>query len=252
MWLRTDGAGYQERLIRLANDPLLCPGNLARFGVIGFVCGAARSPELMAQVGRLKEWAWQEQQDGSACAELPFVSQMAAAAKADHRFRYVVTRRPLEGALGVMDDQISERPGQPAREVHAYLTNIPAPGEADAALAPMSAREIVAWAHDRCGRGEKVDAVLKNDMAAGLMASGRVGANGVWLEMAALALNLTTLLRRAALGEGWLWRRMKSLRAALLLTFARVSNHAGRIRVRVHTPLILNARARLAAIPPPA
>lgn len=116
----------------------------------------------------------------------------------------------------------------------------------------MSARETVAWAHDRCGRDEEVHAVLKNDMAAGLMPSGRIGTNGLWLEMAALALNPTALLRRAALGGGWLWRRMKSLRAALLLTFTRVSNHAGRIRVRVHTPLILEAQAWLVAIPPPA
>lgn len=66
----------------------------------------------------------------------------------------------------------------------------------------MSAREIVAWAHDRCGRGEEVHAVLKNDMAAGLMPWGRIGANGVWLEMAALALNLTAPLRRARGGCG--------------------------------------------------
>ena len=67
-------------------------------------------------------------------------------------------------------------------------------------MAPMSACEIVAWAHDRCGRGEEVHAVLKNDMVAGLMPSGRIGANGVRLEMAALALNLTALLRRAGRG----------------------------------------------------
>ncbi|MDE0241444.1 MAG: hypothetical protein OXQ84_14845 [bacterium] len=53
--------------------------------------------------------------------------------------------------------------------------------------------------------------------------------------MSTLALILTALLRRAAPGDGWLWRRMKSLRAALLLTFARVSIHASRIRVWVHT-----------------
>lgn len=254
VWLRTDGAGYQDALVRLANDPSSRSGDLDRFGVIGFVCGAQRSPALMAQVDRLAGSAWQEQADGTACAELPFVSKMAVAAKRHHRFRYVVSRRPLEGTLGVLDDQIPARQGQPAFEVHALLTNIPSPDDAepDDALAPMTAGEIVAWAHDRCGRGEEVHAVLKNDMAAGLLPSGRIGANGVWLEMAALALNLTALLRRAALGEGWLWRRMKSLRAALLLTCARISRHAGRIRVRVHTPLILEAQARLAAIPPPA
>ncbi len=116
----------------------------------------------------------------------------------------------------------------------------------------MTAGEIVAWAHDRCGRGEEVHAVLKNDMAAGLLSSGRIGANGVWLEMAALALNLTALLRGTALRQRRLWQRIGSLRAALLLTCARISRHAGCIRVRVHTPLTLEAHARLAAIPPPA
>ena len=38
-----------------------------------------------------------------------FVSAMAAAAKTDHVFRYVVVRRPLEVTLGVMDDQLPAR-----------------------------------------------------------------------------------------------------------------------------------------------
>ena len=38
----------------------------------------------------------------------------------------------------------------------------------------------------------------------------------------------------------------------MLLTLARISTHASQIRVRVQTPLILEAHARLAAIPPPA
>ena len=254
VWLRTDGAGYQDALIRLANDPSSRPGTLDRFGVIGFVCSATRSPALMAEVDRLDESAWQQQPDGSACAELPFVSAMAAAAKTDHVFRYVVVRRPLEGTLGIMDDQLPARDGEPAREIHAYLTNIPAPddGQAGSGHVPMTARAIVDWARDRCGRGEEVHAVLKSDMAAGILPSGRIGANGVWLDMAALAMNLTALLRRSALGENWLWRRMKSLRASILLTLAQISTHAGRIRVRVHTPLILEAHARLVAIPPPA
>ena len=37
-----------------------------------------------------------------------------------------------------------------------------------------------------------------------------------------------------------------------LLTFARTSGHAGRLRVRVRIPLIVEVQARPAAIPPPA
>ena len=72
-----------------------------------------RSPTLMAEGNRLDERAWQEKPDGSVCAELPLVSETAAAAKADHVFRYVVVRRPLEGVLGVMGDQLPARDAEP-------------------------------------------------------------------------------------------------------------------------------------------
>ena len=110
----------------------------------------------------------------------------------------------------------------------------------------MTAREIVDWARDK-----EVHAVLKIDMAAGILPSGRIGVNGVRLELAGLAMNLTALLRRSALGERWFWRRVKSLRGGILLTLAQISTHAGQILARVHTRLILEAHARLAAIPPP-
>ena len=141
------------------------------------VSGINSSPTCSISFNRLDESAWQEQPDGSACAELPFVSAMAAAAKTDHVFRYVVVRRPLEGTLGVMDDQLPARDGEPAREIHAYLTNIPAPddGQAGSGHEPMTARAIIDWARDRCGRGEEVHAVLKRDMAAGILPSGRIG-----------------------------------------------------------------------------
>ena len=115
----------------------------------------------------------------------------------------------------------------------------------------MTAREIVDWAREHCGRGEEVHAVLKSDMAAGILPSGRIDANSVQLEMAGLAMNLTALLCRSALGERWFWRRVKCLRGGILLTLAQISTHAGQFLARIHTRLILEAYARLSAIPPP-
>ena len=44
-------------------------------------------------------------------------------------------------------------------------------------LKTMETSEVVAASHNRCGHGEEVHAVLKSDLAAGMMPSGRSGAN---------------------------------------------------------------------------
>jgi len=47
------------------------------------------------------------------------------------------------------------------------------PAEKANGLKTMDAREVVAAAHERCGHGEEVHAVLKSDLAAGMMPSVR-------------------------------------------------------------------------------
>ena len=54
----------------------------------------------------------------------------------------------------------------------------------------METAEVVAAAHERCVHGEEVHAVLKSDLAAGMMPSGRFGANAAWLWLSALALRV--------------------------------------------------------------
>ena len=56
--LRTDAAGYQDKVIRACNDPALRGEETQRFGTIGLNCGAARSERLMAEVARLPNGAW--------------------------------------------------------------------------------------------------------------------------------------------------------------------------------------------------
>ena len=81
------------------------------------------------------------------------------------------------------------------------MTNFLAPdairAEKTNGLKVMDAAEVVAAAHERCGRGEEVHAVLKSDLAAGIMPSGRFGANAAWLWLAALAMNAMALGRGA-------------------------------------------------------
>ena len=264
--LRTDGAGYQENVIRACNNPAFRPEVTRRFGTIGLICGAARSEQLMTEVARLGEDAWRPMKGPAAadrgqleCAELPYVSNGSRRARPEHVIRYVVTRRAIPGGLGLLEGELPAAGGRPAYAIRAYMTNFPAPDsprmEKTNGLKTMDAGEVVAAAHDRCGHGEGVHAVLKSDLAAGMMPSGRFGANAAWLWLSALALNAMALVRRAAYGQEWRWVRMKRIRAVWIHLFARVVRHGRQVTVVLGGAgaHLMAARRRMnLAMPPPA
>ena len=271
--LRTDGAGYQEDVIRACNDPAFRRAETRRFGTVGLICGATRSEPLMAEVARLADDAWRpakgpvETPDAGPasdsvaleCAELPYVPATTNGLKPRHVIRYVVTRRALPGALGLDEGDLPAADGRPAYRIRAYMTNFPAPdairAEKANGLRVLDAAEVVAAAHERCGRGEEVHAVLKSDLAAGTMPSGRFGANAAWLWLAALALNAMALVRRAAYGPEWRWVRMKRIRAIWIHLVARVARHGRRVTLVLGGAgaHLLAARRRIhLAMPPPA
>ncbi len=103
------------------------------------------------------------------------------------------------------------------------MTDFPAPDALPVEKA-MHAREGVAAAHDRCGHGEEGHAVLTSDLAAGMMPSGRFGAN------AASARWRSTHSRWCACGHRlhhreWRWVRMKRIRAVWIHLVARLTRH---------------------------
>ena len=237
--LRTDCAGYQERIIRFCNDPSVRPEPLRRFGTIALITGAPRSKGLMDEVGQLPEDAWRPMRaedgepSGLEVAELGFVSNMGARQKASHVMRFVATRRELPGELGIGLDDIPARGGRPAYRVRCYFTNIPAP-DATAAeragdLEPREGEEIVRLAHERCGQGEAVHSMLKSDLAAGILPSGRLGPNAAWLQVAAITLNVVALVRMAAMDREWRPARMKRIRAVWIHHVGIISRRGRRI-----------------------
>ena len=122
-------------------------------------------------------------------------------------------------------------------------------------LETMDSFEVVAAAHARCGHGEEVHAVLKSDLAGGMMPSGRFGANAAWLWLSALAMNVLALLRRTACGQEWQWTRMKRLRAMWIHLVARVVHHGRRITLvfgNAGAHLMAACRRMNLAMPPPA
>ncbi len=49
--------------------------------------------------------------------------------------------------------------------------------------------KLIGWYRQRCGKGEEVHGVLKEDLAGGRLQSGLFGANAAWWAIAVLALN---------------------------------------------------------------
>jgi len=105
------------------------------------------------------------------CAELPYVPATTAdyGLKPHHVIRYVVTRRALPGKLGLGAGELPATDGGPAYRIGACMTNFPAPDAVPAekanGLKVMDTAEVVTAAHQRCGHGEEVHAVLKSDLA---------------------------------------------------------------------------------------
>ena len=109
--------------------------------------------------------------------------------------------------------------------------------------------KLISWYRQRCGKGEEVHGVFKQDLAGGRLPSGLFGANATWSAIAVLAFNLNSALKRLVLGGKWVSRRLKAVRFGLINLAGRVVYHARRLIIRVAPghpsyDLLLSARRR--------
>ncbi len=124
------------------------------------------------------------------------------------------------------------------------VTNRTLPGE-----------EVIHWSRERCGKGEEVHAVMKNDLAGGQMPSGLFGANAAWGAIVVLAFNLNALMTHRVLPQGWAHKRLKALRFGLIGVAGRVLGHARRLIVRLAeghpaSALLIAVRSRILSLAP--
>ena len=75
--------------------------------------------------------------------------------------------------------------------------------------------------------------MLKNELAAGVMPCGRLGANAAWLQFAVMTHNVLTALKRLALPEKWLTARPKRMRFQIFCSPGKLVSHARRMLLRV-------------------
>ena len=177
--------------------------------------------------------------------------------KKNPKYRFIAIREPLnEQPLPGMETQLelpfpAMRLGDGAwHKVFGLVTNLDFLGD-----------ELVWWSRQRCGKGEEVHGVLKDDLAGGRLPSGLFGANAAWWAIAVLAFNpvwgygqaLNSAMKRLALGGQWASKRLKAVRFALITLPGRVVRHARRLIIRLARghpsyELLLRARQRILAL----
>lgn len=250
--LRSDSAGYQHELLRYC-----ARGDNARFGKIDFAVSADVTAEFKRAVAEVESQAWkplgrgageERVATGQEWAEVCFVPDAMSRSRRGLEYRYLAIREPLRqrvlpGIEGFEDMPPSAVAMAGERyKVSGVVTTLGWEGEA-----------VIHWLRERCGKSEEAHAVMKEDLAGGKLPSGSFGENAAWWWIMVLALNLNAAMKQLVLGPGWVNKRMKAIRFALIHLPARVLEHARQLRVRLWAghpswALLLAARSQILAL----
>jgi hypothetical protein len=207
-YLRADSALYQNEVLFFCEET-----------GIGYAISADLTPQLRAAILELPESAWQvDEEEGDAVREWAEVAYVPD--DGDYRKDRPCLRRYL--AVRVVKKQGALFGDGSGVRHFAVVTNREGDGLG-----------LLRWHREKAGTVEHTHHVLKNELAAGALPSGKFGANAAWFRMNVLTYNLLSLLKRAALpGEFWP-ARPKRLRFLLFNTVGKVVHHARRMLLRL-------------------
>ena len=247
--MRSDTAGYQKDLLRYCAE-----GKNERFAVIEFAVGVDVTPAFKQAVREVPEEDWhllerEGMPTNQEWAEVCFVPDWAGYSKKSPEYRFIATREPLRQApLPGLEGQMElpfpamEMAQKGWHKVYGVVTNREIPGD-----------EVIWWSRQRCGKSEEAHGVLKEDLAGGKLPSKRFGVNAAWWAIAVLAFNLNSAMKRLALGNEWVSKRLKAVRFAVISLPGRVVKRARMLIVRLAAEhpsynLLLAARHRILAL----
>ncbi len=229
LFLRADSAFYETAVLRWCE---------AR--QIGYAISADMSTPLKTEILRLPESAWQRDREEPdavrAWAEVPYIPD-----DGDHRKDRPCVRRYLAV-------RVQKRQGQlfaDGSSVHyfAVVTNRDGNGLA-----------LLQWHRAKAGTVEHAHHVLKSELAAAALPSGKFGANAAWFRLNVLTYNLLTALKRLTLPGDLRTARPKRLRFLLFNTVGKVVAHARRTLLRLsgalQHALLVRARSKIARLVP--
>ena len=138
--------------------------------------------------------------------------------------RYIALRfSPRQGCL--LQDGSSEK-------YFAIVTNRKGP-----------ASDLVDWHRTKAGTVEHVHDVTKNELGAGVMPSGKFGANAAWYRLAMLAHNVLVAMKQLVVPPELKDARPKRLRFRLFTLPAKVVVHARGLVARIAAKLLAAADA---------
>jgi hypothetical protein len=227
--LRADSALYETAVLRWCEDQQ-----------IAYAISADLSEQLKAEILRLPETAWQVEREESdairAWAEVAYVPD-----DGDHRKDRPCLRRYL--AVRVQKRQGSLFADGSSVRYFAVVTNRQGDG-----------LTLLQWHREKAGTVEHTHHVLKNELAAAALPSGKFGANAAWFRLNVLTYNLLSALKRLTLPGDLRTARPKRLRFLLFNTVGKVISHARRTFLRltgaVQHALLVRVRIHIAALAP--
>ena len=229
--LRADSALYETEVLRWCE---------AEDHPIAYAISADLSAQLRAEIVHLPESAWQVEREEPdairAWAEVPYVPS-----DGDHRKNRPCVRRYL--AVRVQKRQGSLFADGSDTHYFAVVTNRPEDG-----------RALLQWHREKAGTVEHTHHVLKNELAAAALPSGKFGANAAWFRLNVLTYNLLTALKRLTLPGDLRTARPKRLRFLLFNTVGKVVAHARRTLLRLsgalQRALLVRARRKILRLAP--
>lgn len=229
--LRADSALYETEVLRWCEDP---------DHPVAYAISADMSEPLKAEIVRLPELAWQVEREEPdalrAWAEVPYVPS-----DGDHRKDRPCVRRYL--AVRVEKRQGSLFADGSRVHYFALVTNRTEDG-----------LTVLQWHREKAGTVEHTHHVLKNELAAAALPSGKFGANAAWFRLNALTYNLLTALKRLTLPGDLRTARPKRLRFLLFNTVGKVVAHARRTLLRLSAALqhalLRRVRRKIARLAP--
>lgn len=241
VFMRQDTAAYQTEVMAWCEREKEHP----QYGRILFTISADITKALREEIRKVTDWTpevrvvgGRSRTTGREWAEVMFVPERhALLTDIFEPFRYLVMRERLGDQLSLLDLDPSSAETDPssgcpfptmtlsgvAYKIHALVTN----RRADPAA------ELIRWHYQRCGKSEEVHSIMKGDFAGGQLPSAKFGANAAWWALMILSLNFQSLLKRLVLGGGFIGKRMKAIRHALIHTAGRIVHHSRQYCLRV-------------------
>jgi hypothetical protein len=274
---RSDSAGYQTELMKYCAS-----GKDERFGVIDFGISCRVADEFKEAVKKVPESEWRllRREDNKGFrqewAEVAYAPSSLSSSKKAPEIRFFATRevfrqrvsgdklreessrqRELQLPMSqtIIDELESRDEG--VKRIHLTLMSdkIYKTFGVASNIMDKPGGEIIRWHRGRCGKSEQAHDILKNDFGGGHVPSYLFGVNAAWWNIAVLAMNVNSLLKRFFLPEGYENSRMKTLRNAFYTLAGKVVHHARRTVLKIWSgdngaKLLMYALSRLDMLMP--